>query len=136
MKKFSNVYNSFWLILVTMTTSNFLYLVGYGDIYPTTYFGRLLALIACFFGTFVISLLVVFLNTLITFDDAEKHVYNMVIDQKTDHVDLRKKACSLIFRAMLYNYLKNKKKAETKMYRVFLLLDMNYKVKDFKLYRL
>ena len=76
MRKFTNIYNSYWLILVTMTTSNFKYkaIVGYGDIYPITAFGRILAIVACICGTFILSLLIVFLNTYITFDEVEKAV--------------------------------------------------------------
>ena len=33
--------------------------VGYGDIYPVTVFGRVIGIIAAFWGTFVISLLII-----------------------------------------------------------------------------
>lgn len=33
--------------------------VGYGDIYPVTAFGRVIGVIAAFWGTFVISLLII-----------------------------------------------------------------------------
>jgi len=69
---FAEIYNSFWLVLITMTT------VGYGDLYPTNYFGRVLAIISCIFGTFFLSLLVVFLNNVITFDELEKTVNNIL----------------------------------------------------------
>lgn len=48
--------NVFWLMIVTMTT------VGYGDGYPSTHPGRLLAFIACIMGTVLISLMVVSLT--------------------------------------------------------------------------
>ena len=37
---------------------------------------------------------------------------------------------------MLYNYLHNQRKKQTKMYRLYLTLDLNYKVKKFKLFRM
>ena len=33
--------------------------VGYGDMYPVTLFGRIIGIIAAFWGTFVISLLII-----------------------------------------------------------------------------
>jgi potassium intermediate/small conductance calcium-activated channel subfamily N protein 2 len=45
--------NSFWNIIVTMTT------LGYGDLYARTYLGRTLILVICIFGIFVVSMMVV-----------------------------------------------------------------------------
>jgi voltage-gated potassium channel len=39
-----------WLVVLTMTT------VGYGDIVPVTDLGRLITIMACFLGTFIVSL--------------------------------------------------------------------------------
>lgn len=135
--------NTFWLILVTMTTSKLkilniiiLYIVGYGDIYPTTYFGRLLAVVACILGTFVISLLVVFLNSKISFDEVESHIYNSVMEEKTNDDELKLIAGKLLFRGFLYNYLHQKRNKQTKLYRMYLTIDMAYKAKEFKLFRM
>jgi hypothetical protein len=43
------VWNSFWLVVVTMST------VGFGDLYPITHFGRLVIVLACFWGMFIVS---------------------------------------------------------------------------------
>jgi len=45
--------NGWWLIVVTMTT------VGFGDFYAKTYLGRLVSSLACIYGTFLVSLMVV-----------------------------------------------------------------------------
>ena len=48
--------NAEWLIIITMTT------VGYGDIFPTTHFGRFFCLLACISGMILVSAMVVALN--------------------------------------------------------------------------
>ena len=49
--EFNYFFNAIWLSFVTMTT------VGYGDGYPATTFGRLYAIILCFLGQILISVL-------------------------------------------------------------------------------
>ena len=90
MLSFNNVYSSFWLMLVTMTT------VGYGDIYPTTYFGRVIAIAGCVAGTFILSLLVVFLNQTISFDDVERNVYNEIMEHKENPTHLKREAANFV----------------------------------------
>jgi hypothetical protein len=41
------------MIVVTMTT------VGFGDFYARTYIGRIVSIVACFYGVFLVSLMVV-----------------------------------------------------------------------------
>ena len=45
-------FDAIWCIIITMTT------VGYGDVVPATIFGRLVAITAAIWGTFLISLLI------------------------------------------------------------------------------
>jgi hypothetical protein len=130
MHKFSNLYNSLWLILVTMTT------IGYGDIYPTTYLGRAVAILACIVGTFILSLLVVFLNNNITFDDVEKVVYNQVKQEKTNPLYIRRGAARLIGNLLRYNYAKKQYPDATGLYRLYLWIDMKYVSKKFKIDRI
>jgi len=49
-----------WVIIITMTT------VGYGDGYPSTHLGRLIAAVACLIGMLFVSLVVVALTDLTT----------------------------------------------------------------------
>ena len=49
---FDNFFISIWCIIISMTT------VGYGDFYPGTDFGRVIIIFTAFWGTFLISLLI------------------------------------------------------------------------------
>jgi len=49
--------NGWWCIVVTMTT------VGFGDLFAVTYLGKLISIIACFSGSFLVSLMVVTLDS-------------------------------------------------------------------------
>jgi hypothetical protein len=61
---FSFITNAWWLIVVTMTT------VGFGDYFAKTYIGRIVSIIATFYGVFLVSLMVV------TMQDAAKYKVN------------------------------------------------------------
>jgi hypothetical protein len=126
MQKFSNVFNSFWVIIATMTT------VGYGDLFPTTYFGRVISTAACILGTFVLSLLIVFLNNQISFDELEKRVYETVMEESFNPLRLKKEGLNLISNVLKYSYLRNKNNPDSGFYRLFLLIEMKYSANSFK----
>ena len=42
-----------WNVIITLSS------VGYGEIYPESFFGRLIGITVCFWGVFVVSTLVV-----------------------------------------------------------------------------
>lgn len=50
------LWNGMWCTIITMTT------VGYGDYYPTTHLGRTIGVLACLWGNFLISIMVVSLT--------------------------------------------------------------------------
>ena len=50
---FDNYISSVWCVIITMTT------VGYGDMFPVTFYGRLVGIVCAFWGTFIISLLII-----------------------------------------------------------------------------
>ena len=110
--------------------------IGYGDIYPTTYLGRFIAIMACIIGTFILSLLVVFLNTYINFDELERNVYNTVIEEQANPLYLKKEACSLVGTILRYNFLRKRHPENTTRYRLYLWIEMKYNSKKFKLSRI
>lgn len=60
-KDWTYLWNGMWCIIITMTT------VGYGDYFPMTYYGRSIGVIASFFGTLLVSLMIVSLTIAIDF---------------------------------------------------------------------
>lgn len=63
------IWNGFWCIIITILT------VGYGDYYPQTHLGRMIAVVACLWGTFLISLMVVSLTMSVEFTSQEEKAY-------------------------------------------------------------
>lgn len=58
---FNDLGNCLWCVLITMTT------VGYGDFYPISNFGRMIGILACLWGVFIVSIFVVTLTNLLEF---------------------------------------------------------------------
>jgi hypothetical protein len=66
------IWNALWLIVLTMTT------VGYGDFFPQTHMGRLVVIFACFWGVFILSIMVVTLNETSKFSKNENKAYEIL----------------------------------------------------------
>jgi voltage-gated potassium channel len=61
-----------WVSFLTMST------VGYGDYYPITYIGRLMAILSCIWGNFLQSLFVVSLISSAEFTKIEYRAYDKI----------------------------------------------------------
>ena len=85
----SYVLNGFWCIIITILTT------GYGDYYPTTMLGRIIAVFACLWGTFLISLMVVSLTVSLEFSSQEQKAFNE-IKKGESHRVLKQKALEYI----------------------------------------
>ena len=70
--EFNDFGSSMWMIIITMTT------VGYGDLYPSTHFGRFCAVVGGFLGMVFVSVLVASLNHLIDFTPQEEKVHKIL----------------------------------------------------------
>ena len=82
--------NGFWFM-----TTNIL-LIGYGDFYPTTQLGRIIAFISCLWGILLESLLVAAIVNAIKLNQKEELAYNEV--EKNIEVSVyKKKALNLIY---------------------------------------
>ncbi|KAI1704695.1 calcium-activated SK potassium channel domain-containing protein [Ditylenchus destructor] len=69
-----NYLNSLWLIAITFLS------VGYGDIVPNTYCGRIMAVVTGILGTCTSSMVVAVIARKLELTRAEKHVHNFMMD--------------------------------------------------------
>ena len=70
---FSNMINCMWNVIITLTS------VGYGDIYPNTFMGRIVAIVVSFWGVFIASFFVVTVSTTLLFDEYESISYRTIM---------------------------------------------------------
>ena len=69
---FKDYSDTFWVIIITMMT------IGYGDIYPSTHFGRVVVFFAALVGMILTSLLIVSMSNFVTFLPEEKKAHNVI----------------------------------------------------------
>jgi hypothetical protein len=69
--------------------------VGYGDYFPQTVLGRIIIFLVCIWGIFIISLMVIALNNILSLDDPENKSFNL-INKLTGRNSLKKLAESII----------------------------------------
>ena len=62
------IWNGFWTVIIIITT------VGYGDYYPTTLLGKIVAVFACMVGPFLISTTTFAISTTIGLSNLEERV--------------------------------------------------------------
>jgi hypothetical protein len=66
---FDKFVTAMWNIVVTMTT------VGYGDVYPKSYGGRMLGTGICLWGVLLVSLFVVTISEALEFSSPQRNSY-------------------------------------------------------------
>lgn len=93
---FNPVWTAIWCVFVTMTT------VGYGDVYPKSYGGRILGSIMCLWGVLLVSLFVVTISDILEFDQSEKNAY-ILIKRLVYKEELRRTAAKLIVSRVIRN---------------------------------
>lgn len=72
----SNYLNDIWCVFITMTT------VGYGDIVPLSLFGRIIIIISCMFGVFLMGLMVVSVTSYLNITGVESNIYKILLKSR------------------------------------------------------
>ena len=72
-QNFNLLSNAMWNVIITLTTT------GYGELYPKSVLGRVVGLIVCFWGTFMVSFFVVTVNNMLTFTPSEEKSYTLLL---------------------------------------------------------
>jgi len=70
--QFNDIRNGIWVIFVTMTT------VGYGDMYPSTDLGRMVAILACASALLILMLLIIGMTSYMAPDAKEFKVFHIL----------------------------------------------------------
>lgn len=91
---FGSYWNTIWCLIITMTT------VGYGDFYPSSFMGRIIGIISCMSGVFLISMLIVAITNILDFKGCEKNVYVIM-----DRIELMEEK-DMLASKLLGKYLK------------------------------
>lgn len=86
---YDSYYSALWNVVVTMTT------VGYGDLYPRTNPGRIIAFAICISGVILVSMMVVALTNALVMDNSERKSY-IVLKRLVKRKTLRKIAAKFI----------------------------------------
>lgn len=123
---FKVIWNCLWCVIVTMAT------IGYGDIYPVTMFGRLVIIIACFWGILLLSMFVVTLNNITQLTKEENFAFEEIIRKDKIKKHLKKDAEKIISLFIKLHLKKNQKDIKKK---ILLRMDLFGVTKRFKIKR-
>lgn len=123
---FKVIWNCMWCVIVTMAT------IGYGDIYPVTMIGRIVIIVACIWGIFLLSMFVVTLNNISQLTKEEQEAYEEIIRSDKIKKNLKKDAEKIIKLFIKLHLTKNKKDIKKKM---LFRMDLLGLIKRFKIKR-
>lgn len=125
------MYNCMWNVVITLTS------VGYGELYPKTFWGRIVGIIICFWGVFIVSFFVVTVTNMLNFTSMEEKSYNLIIKLLLKQ-ELKKEACDVLSTAFIHRNVKlNPKSGERQRISTFRdfrsnLLQFSQKAKELK----
>ena len=96
---FSSMQNSIWNVIITFVS------VGFGDIFPKTFFGRIVGISISFFGILVISFFVITVQDILNFTNNEEKAYKLITRLALKH-DLKRKAVHVLSAGYYYRNIK------------------------------
>lgn len=101
---------SVWCVIITMTT------VGFGDYYPSSGIGRVIGILSCISGVFLISMLVVTIASSFNLSDFEENIYNIIkkVDLETEKINKAKILLETYVKSLKNIKFKEKTKDEFK----------------------
>ena len=88
-QNFNSLNNAIWNTVITLTSA------GYGELYPKTFFGRVVGVTICFWGVLIISLFVVTVSDMLEFTENEEKAYQLLMCLYYK-MELKKKAISVL----------------------------------------
>ena len=96
---FDHYCNAIWLVVVTMTT------VGYGELTAKTTGGRIISVISCLAGVFLVSMVIVSITSTLSL---QSHEYTLLaIMKKTESMEKKKEVASKVIAKYISIVLKN-----------------------------
>ena len=96
---FTSMNNAMWNTIITLTSA------GYGELYPKTFFGRIVGVIICFWGVLIISFFVVTVTNMLNFTPNEEKAYNLLM-RLYYKTEMKKKAIGVLQSAFVYRNTK------------------------------
>lgn len=118
---FKDYSDTFWVIIITMMT------IGYGDIYPSTHFGRVVVFFAALVGMILVSLLIVSMSNFVTFLPEEKKAHNVI---KKIEASEKKRTFSAKLIVEIIRLVKIKKDQNNKGKKIYLFFEKLMKIKE------
>lgn len=88
-----------WNMIITLTSA------GYGDLYPKTFFGRIIGVMICFWGVLIVSFFVVTVTNMLNFSEYEEKAYYILMRLHHKH-ELKIKAVNVLSAAYQYREIK------------------------------
>lgn len=102
-QNYNSMWNCMWNVIITLTS------VGYGDIFPKSTFGRIVGIIICFWGVFIVSFFVVTVTNMLNFSGSEEKAYNLLL-RLYYKTELKREAVGVLQSAFMHRNAKLGKK--------------------------